>query len=61
MLRPGQSVVVTDNGKSAFTVTKSGERRRKTAEDLRREAKEIFPGKRPQVNYTAIMKQMKKR
>ena len=32
----------------------------KTAEDLRREAREIFPGDRPKVNFTAIMKSLKK-
>lgn len=59
-LRPGQSLVVTDKGVPAFTVTKAGERRIKTAEDLRREARELFPGKRPMVNFTAIVKKLKK-
>ena len=60
-LRPGQTVLVTDNGKSAFTVTKVGQRRRKTAEELRREAKEICPDRGVKVNFTAMMKKMKKR
>jgi hypothetical protein len=59
-LRPGQSVTVTDNGEPAFTVTRAGKRRIKTVEDLRREAKEIFPDVRPKVNFTEIMKRMKK-
>ena len=59
-LRPGQSLMVTDKGEPAFTVTKAGTRPIKTAEDLRREAKEIFPGERPKVHFTAILKRMKK-
>ena len=59
-LRPGQSLIVTDNGNPNFTVTKAGKRPVKTAEDLRREAKEIFPGNRPKVNFTAIIKRLKK-
>ena len=49
-LRPGQSA----------TVGMGGKRRVKTAENLRREAKEIFPEDRPKVNFTEIMKKMKK-
>jgi antitoxin (DNA-binding transcriptional repressor) of toxin-antitoxin stability system len=58
-LRPGQSLVVTDNGVPAFTVTKAGKRTPKTAEDLRREARQMFPGKRPKVNFTEIIKKLK--
>jgi hypothetical protein len=32
----------------------------KTAEDLRREAREVFPGDWPKVNFTALMKSLKK-
>jgi hypothetical protein len=59
-LRPGQSLVVTDNGVPAFTVTKAGKRSFKTAQDLRREGKELFPGERPRVNFTAIIRKLKK-
>ncbi|SPE56577.1 hypothetical protein SBV1_2450014 [Verrucomicrobia bacterium] len=58
-LRPGQSVLVTDKGKPALIVTKAGRRPIKTAADLRREAKELFPDPRPPVNFTAIMRKMK--
>jgi hypothetical protein len=58
-LRPGQSLVVTDNGTPAFTVTKAGKRPVKTAEDLRREARELFPQESPKVNLTEIMKKLK--
>jgi antitoxin (DNA-binding transcriptional repressor) of toxin-antitoxin stability system len=59
-MRPGQSILITDKGKPALTVTKTGKRPRKTRADLEREAKEIFPGKRPKVNFTAIIRQLKK-
>lgn len=59
-LPPGQSLVVTDNGKPAFTLTKAGKRPVKTGADLRREAKELFPGRRPKVNFTALLKKLKK-
>jgi hypothetical protein len=58
-LRPGQSVLVTDNGKPNFTITKAGSRPVKTAEDLRREAEQIFPGKRPKVNFTSLIRNLK--
>ena len=59
-LRPGQSLIVTDNGAPNFTVTKAGTRPVKTVADLRREAAQIFPGRRPKVNFTALIKKLKK-
>ncbi len=59
-LGPGSSLIVTDKGQPAFVVTKAGKRPTKTTEDLRREAREIFPGDRPKVNFTAIIKSLKK-
>jgi len=59
-LRPGQSLTVTDKGEPAFTVTKAGKRRIKTVEDLKREAREICPDRGFKVNFTAIMKKLKK-
>ncbi len=59
-LRPGQSLIVTDNGKPAMTVTKAGQRPRRTREDLEREAREIFPGHRPKTNFTALILDLKK-
>jgi antitoxin (DNA-binding transcriptional repressor) of toxin-antitoxin stability system len=58
-LRPGESIVVTDNGKPALTVTKTGKRRRRTREELEREAVEICPNPRPKTNFTAILKTLK--
>jgi hypothetical protein len=59
-LRPGQSLLVTDNGNPNFTVTKAGGRPVKTAEDLQREAKEIFPENRPKTNFTSLIRKLKK-
>ena len=59
-LRPGQTLIVTDDGKPSFTVTKAKERRIKTAADLRREATEICSPDRPKINLTALMKELKK-
>lgn len=59
-LRPGQSLVVTDNGTPSFTVIKAGEKPIKTRADLEREARELFPDDRPKVNFTAILRKMKK-
>jgi antitoxin (DNA-binding transcriptional repressor) of toxin-antitoxin stability system len=58
-LRPGQSIVVTDNGKPALTVTKAGERPRRSRAELEREASEICPEAKPKVNFTAALKDQK--
>jgi antitoxin (DNA-binding transcriptional repressor) of toxin-antitoxin stability system len=60
-LRPGQSIVVTDNGKPALTVTKAGERPRRSRAELEREAREICPDAKPKVNFTAALKELKTR
>ena len=59
-LQPGQSLVVTDKGSPTFTVTKAGKRPVKTAAQLRREAREMFPGKRAKVNFTELLRELKK-
>ncbi len=59
-LRRGQSLVVTDNGMPAFTVAKAGQRPLKRAKELRREARQMFPGNRPKVNFTEIIKKLKR-
>jgi hypothetical protein len=58
-LRPGQSILVTDKGKPALTVTRAGQRPRKTRADLEREALEICPEGRPAVNFAAALREMK--
>ncbi len=59
-IRPGQAVLVTDHGKPAFTVTKAGARPRRTAEELLRRSREIVPGERSKIDYTAILRKMKR-
>jgi antitoxin (DNA-binding transcriptional repressor) of toxin-antitoxin stability system len=60
-LRPGQSVVVTEDGRPALTVTKAGQRPRKTRADLEREAREICQRKGPKLNLTAGIRDLKGR
>lgn len=59
-LRPGQALVVTDNGKPAFTVLKAGQRKTKSAADLAREAREICERGRPPVNLSLEIRKLKK-
>jgi hypothetical protein len=59
-MRRAQPILITEKGKPALTVTKTGKRPRTIGANLEREAKEIFPGKRPKVNFTAIIRQLKK-
>lgn len=58
-LRPGQSIVVTDNGKPALTVTKAGERPRRSRAQLERENRDICPAATPKVDFTAALKELK--
>lgn len=58
-LRPGQSLVVTDNGKPAMTVTKAGKRPRKTMADLEREAREICPDDRGKLDLVGAIREMR--
>ena len=60
-LRPGESVTVTDKGTASFTVTKPGPRPPRTRADLEREAREICPEAGPTVNFTAVMREAKRR
>jgi len=60
-LRPGQTVVVTDNGKPAVTVTKAGQRPRRSREELERENREICPAATPKVNFTTAIRDLKLR
>ena len=60
-MRPGQSILVTDNGRPALMVTKAGQRPRKTRADLERDALEICPVDRPKVNFTEAIRQLKGR
>jgi len=58
-LRPGQSIVVTDQGKPSIIVTKAGRRPRRSRAQLEREALEISSVTKPKVNFTAVLQEMK--
>jgi len=60
-LRPGESVTVTDKGTASFTVTKPRPRPPRTRADLEREAREICPEAGPTVNFTAVLREAKRR
>lgn len=59
-LHAGQSLVVTDNGKPNFVVTKAGNRPRKTLADLNREARSHFKRKLPKTDYVQYLIDLKK-
>ena len=58
-LHPGQSLVVTADGKPNLIVTKAGARPRKSAEELRREARSLLlkPGKK--VDCVALLRKLR--
>jgi antitoxin (DNA-binding transcriptional repressor) of toxin-antitoxin stability system len=58
-LRPGQSVVVTDQGKPSLIVTKAGRRPRRSLAELKRRAMEISPITEPKVNFTEMLRELK--
>ena len=60
-LHPGQSLVVTDNGDPSILVTKAGQRPRKSAAQIDREARMISPRSTPKVNFTTAIREMKGR
>ena len=60
-LRPGQALIVTDQGKISFTVRKAGDRPRRTRQELEEEARKISPTDRPKVNFTGAIKKLKAR
>jgi hypothetical protein len=49
---------VTDNGKPALIVTKSGKRPRRSRADLEKEIREIFPEDSPKWNLTQALKDL---
>jgi hypothetical protein len=59
-LQPGQSLLVTSNGRPELIVTKAGQRPRKTAMVMRREAKALLtkPGKK--VDTVALLRELRK-
>ncbi|MEO8427463.1 MAG: type II toxin-antitoxin system VapC family toxin [Verrucomicrobiota bacterium] len=61
VLRPGESITVTDNGTASFTITKAGQRPSRTRADLEEEAREICPEDGPKANFTAMLKEAKRK
>ena len=59
-LLPGQSILVTSDGKPHLLVTKAGQRSRKTAHQMRREARALLkkPGKK--VDTVALLRELRK-
>ena len=59
-LLPGQSLLVTSGGKPDLVVTKAGQRPRKTARQMRREARALLkkPGKK--VDTVALLRELRK-
>ena len=59
-LEPGQSLIVTAAGKPELIVTKAARRPKKTAVQLRREAKALLskPGKK--VDTVALLRELRK-
>ena len=59
-LLPGQSLLVTSDGKPELIVTKTGQRPRKTAQQMRREARALLkkPGKK--VDTVALLRELRK-
>lgn len=60
-LQPGQSLLVTDDGKPSLVVTKAGKRPRKSLADLEREARLVSPRSTPKVNFTEAIRELKGR
>jgi hypothetical protein len=59
-LKPGQSLIVTSAGKPELIVTKTAPRPKKTAVQLRREARALLgkPGKK--VDTVALLRELRK-
>jgi hypothetical protein len=60
-LSPGQSLLVTSNGKPDLIVTKAERRPRKTAAQWQKEARELLSSKkRRKVDTVAILRELRK-
>jgi hypothetical protein len=59
-LRPGQTLVVTANGKPDLIVTKAGGRPKKTAVELRSEAKSLLTKTGRKVDTVALLRKLRK-
>ena len=61
ILRPGESITVTEKGAASFIITKTGGPAARMRAELEKEARKICPEDGPKVNFTAILKQAKRR
>jgi hypothetical protein len=61
VLKPGETIAVTDNGLRSFTVTRAGKRPRKTMADIEHEARLVSPRAQPKVNFTEAIRALKGR
>jgi hypothetical protein len=59
-LLPGQSLLVTEGGKPELIVIKARKRPRKTAAELRREARELLTKPGRKVDTVALMRDLRK-
>lgn len=59
-LQPGQSLVVTDNGKPDLIVTKARQRPHRTAAELRREARELLTKSGKKVDTVSLLRDLRK-
>ena len=58
-LHPGQTLMVTSQGKPDLLVTKAGQRPRKTAVELRREAKALLSKPGRKVDAVALLRKLR--
>ncbi len=58
-LHPGQTLTVTSRGKPDLVVTKAGRRPKKTAAELRREAKALLSKPGRKVDTVALLRRLR--
>lgn len=59
-LHPGQTLVVTSDGKPNLIVTKAGARPRKSATELQREARELLTRPGQKVDCVAMLRKLRR-
>ena len=59
-LLPGQSLLVTSDGKPNLIVTKAAKRPKTTAEQMRREAKALLKKTGKKVDTVALLRELRK-
>lgn len=58
-LRAGETVLVTDQGKTSFLAIKPGKPPHKTTAELAAEAEELLPGRRRRVNAVKLLRNLR--